>query len=78
MRSQTFLQQSLLPLLERHLLDTGCDTVPERLHVVDLLFDGKGVESWRRERQGLSHARTIAPDSRLLESSRGEKDIFAV
>ncbi len=75
MRSQAFLQEDLLPLLERHLIDTGCDAVPQRLHVVDLLFNGKGVESWRRQWQRLSHARTIPPDYRLLGSSLGDQDL---
>ena len=48
MRSQTFFQQGPLPFLERHLIDSGCDAVPKRLHVVDLLFNRKLVESWRR------------------------------
>ena len=46
MGSQTFLQQSLLPFLERHLIDGGCDPVPQRLHVVDLLFNRERIESW--------------------------------
>ena len=69
MGSQTFLQQDLLPFLERYLIDTGCDAVPQGLHVVDLIFHRKSVESWGRQRQGLSHARTIPPDFRLPESS---------
>ena len=44
MRCETFLQKGLLPLLERYLVDIRRDVVPERLHVVDLVFDWKRVE----------------------------------
>ena len=39
MRGQPVLQQGLLPLVQRHLVHTGCDTVPQRLDVVDLIFN---------------------------------------
>ena len=48
MGGQTFLQQNLLPFLERHLIDSGCDAVPERLYIVDLFFNRERVESWGR------------------------------
>jgi hypothetical protein len=53
MRCETLLQESLLPLLERYLVDIRRDVVPERLHVVDLVFDRKRVEPRGRQRQGL-------------------------
>ena len=74
MSGQAFLKQNPLPFLERHLIDSGCDAVPERLHVVDLLFNRKRVEPWGRQRQGWRHARTIPPASRLLGSSSGNQD----
>ena len=46
MGSQTFLQQDPLAFLERHLIDTACDAVPQGLHVVDLIFHRKSVEPW--------------------------------
>jgi hypothetical protein len=53
MRCETFLQKGLLPLLERYLVDIRRDVVPERLHVVDLVFDWKRVEPGGRQRQGM-------------------------
>jgi hypothetical protein len=50
-RRKTLLQEGLLPLLERHLVDIGRDVVPERLHVVNLVFDRKRVEPRGRQRQ---------------------------
>ena len=66
MGGQTFLQQNLLPFLERHSIDSGRDAVPKRLHVVDLIFDGKRVKSWRRQWQGLRrNASRASPRSSL-------------
>jgi hypothetical protein len=44
MRGKTLFQQGLLPLLEWNLVDICCDVIPERLHVVDLVFDWHRVE----------------------------------
>lgn len=44
-----------LPLRQRDLVGSGCDAVPQRLHVVDLLRDGQIVEPRRWHRQGASH-----------------------
>ena len=48
MRGEPFLQQGLLPLVKGHLIDAGGNAVPQRLHVVDLVFDRQGVEPRRR------------------------------
>jgi hypothetical protein len=53
MGSETLFQKSFLPLLERDLVDTRRDVIPERLHVVDLIFDRKRVEPEWRHRQGM-------------------------
>ena len=39
MRRQPLLQQGLLPLVQGHLVHTGRNGVPQRLDVVDLIFD---------------------------------------
>lgn len=39
MRRESLLQQGLLPLVQGHLVDTGRNAVPQRLYVVDLIFD---------------------------------------
>ena len=44
MSGETLFQDSLLPLLQRHLVDGRRYVIPERLHVVNLLFDRKRVE----------------------------------
>lgn len=49
---ETLFQEGLLPLLERYLVDIRGDVIPERLHVVDLVFDRKRVEPMGRQRQG--------------------------
>lgn len=59
MRRETFFQEGLLPLLQRHLVDVRGDVIPERLHVVNLFFDRKRLEPGGRQRQGMGHARTI-------------------
>lgn len=50
---ETLFQEGLLPLLERDLVDTRRDVIPERLHVIDLVFDRKRVEPRGRQRQGM-------------------------
>ena len=50
---ETLFQEGLLPLLERYLVDIRRDVIPERLHVVDLVFDRKRVEPGGRQRQGM-------------------------
>lgn len=49
MCSKALLQEGLLPLLQWYLLDAGRDVVPERLHVVDLIFDRKRVKPRGRQ-----------------------------
>ena len=39
MRREPLLQQGLLPLVQRYLVDTGRNTVPKRLDVVNLIFN---------------------------------------
>lgn len=48
---ETLFQEGLLPLLERYLIDIGRDVIPERLHVVDLVFHRKRIEPRGRQRQ---------------------------
>ena len=50
MRREALLQQNLLPLVQRHLVDASRDAVPERLNVVDLIFDSQAFEPGRRQR----------------------------
>ena len=66
---ETLFQEGLLPLLERHLVDIRRDVIPERLHVVDLVFDRERVEPRGRQRQGMGHVRTIPPACRTLRAS---------
>ena len=42
---EPFCQEGLLPLLERYLVDIRGDVIPERLHVVDLVFDRKRLKT---------------------------------
>ena len=66
---ETLFQKGLLPLLKGYLVDIRRDVIPERLHVVDLVFDRKRVEPWGRQRQGMRHGRTIPPACRTLRAS---------
>ncbi len=50
-RCKPFLKNGLLPFVKRYLIYAGGDVIPKRLHVVDLIFNGKIVESWRRQWQ---------------------------
>jgi hypothetical protein len=50
---ETLFQEGLLPLLEGDLVDIRRDVIPERLHVIDLVFDRKRVEPRGRQRQGM-------------------------
>jgi hypothetical protein len=50
MGREPLLQQSLLPLVQGHLVDTGGNAVPQRLYVLDLIFDWQVLEPWRRQR----------------------------
>jgi hypothetical protein len=50
---ETIFQEGLLPLLKRYLVDIRRDVIPQRLHVVDLVFDRKRVEPRWRQRQGM-------------------------
>jgi hypothetical protein len=55
MSSQPLLQDPALPLVQRDLVCRCGDTVPQRLHVVDLLLDGQLVEPRRGHRERLAH-----------------------
>ena len=55
MRRKPFFENGLLPLVKRYLIDTRGDAIPERLDVIDLLVDGKIVESLRRQAERLRH-----------------------
>lgn len=48
MFGETIFQKCLLPVLQRDLAGRCGDTIPERLHVVDLFLNRQRVESWRR------------------------------
>ncbi len=50
---ETLFQDGLLPLLQRYLVNGRRDVIPERLHVVDLVFDRKRVEPSGRQWQGM-------------------------
>ena len=49
MRCKPFLENGLLPFVTWYLIHAGGDVIPERLDIVDLIFNGKIVESWRRQ-----------------------------
>jgi hypothetical protein len=51
MRRKPLLEQGLLPLLQGNLVNCGGDTIPQRLHVVDLFFHRQSVEAGRGQRQ---------------------------
>ena len=55
MRGQPLSEDPTLPLLQWDLVGSGCDAVPQRLHVIDLFRDGQIVEPWRGHRKGTSH-----------------------
>jgi hypothetical protein len=57
MCSESLLQDALLPLMKRHLIQAGCNVVPERLYVVDLILDRKIVESRRWQWYWVPHHR---------------------
>ena len=52
----TLLKQLEVPRRRRHVVGTTRDSAPERLHVVDLIFDRKLVETRRRNGERLAHA----------------------
>lgn len=54
-RLEPFLENGLLPFVQRYLIHAGGDVIPQRLDVIDLVLDRKIVESWRRQRQGMCH-----------------------
>jgi hypothetical protein len=54
MSGKPFLQHCFLPLMKRHAVNASGNVVPQRLHIVDLIFDRELVES-RRQRQRMSH-----------------------
>ena len=56
MRRKPFVQNGLLPPLKGHLVQARRDVIPKRLHVVDLFFHGKSVESGGRQGQRMRHA----------------------
>ena len=41
--------------MKRYLVEAGGDVIPQRLHVVDLVFDRKTVKPRRWQRQRISH-----------------------
>lgn len=51
MGRKALFEDGLLPLLERDMTDCRRDPIPQRLHVVDLVLDWKGVEPGRRQWQ---------------------------
>ena len=56
MRRESLLQQGLLPLVQWHLVYPGRNGVPQRLYIVDLIFDWQAFEPWRRQwHGGMSH-----------------------
>ena len=57
MCGESLLQDALLPLMKRHLIQAGCNVVPERLYVVDLILDRKIVESRRWQWYWVPHHR---------------------
>lgn len=69
MCGESLLQDALLPLMKRHLIQAGCNMVPERLYVVDLIFDRKIVESRRWQWHRVSHHRDYTTASELAVGS---------
>lgn len=62
MCGKAVFEERLLPLVERHVVGGCRDAIPQRLHVVDLVFDWKRVEPRGRQRQGVRHGRNMPPD----------------
>jgi hypothetical protein len=58
MGGQAFLDHPLVPLGDWEIFGMGRDAVPQRLHVVQLLLDGKFIEAGGRKWQGPSHDRS--------------------
>jgi hypothetical protein len=51
MRGEALRQERLLPLLQRNLVDVRRNVIPQRLDVLNLVFNRERVESRRRQRQ---------------------------
>lgn len=47
---EAVFEERLLPLVERHVVGGCRHAIPQRLHVVDLVFDRKRVEPRGRQR----------------------------
>src|SRR4030095_7063238 len=52
---QALIEDLTVPFGNRNRLGSGCDAVPQRLQVVDLLVDRQIVETGRRQRDWLGH-----------------------
>jgi hypothetical protein len=70
MRSESLLQDAQLPFMKRHLIQTGCNVVPERLYVVDLILDRKIVESRRWQWHWVGHHCEYTTALKKLASNR--------
>jgi len=63
----TLFEQLEVPRRRRHVVRSTRDSVPERLHAVDLIFDRKIVETRRRNGERLAH-----DDHRIRTSEKGK------
>lgn len=64
---QVFVQNFAVPFGDRYLLGNGCDSVPQQLHLLDLLVDREAIESERWKRNGIGH---IEPRANCLQHTR--------
>ena len=55
MRRKPFFENDVLPFMKWNLIDACGDAIPKRLDIIDLVVDGKIVESWRRQWQRTRH-----------------------
>ena len=45
---EALVEHLLVPLWDRYLIRLRCNSVPQRLDVVDLIFDGQFIKAWGR------------------------------
>src|ERR1700730_15332492 len=56
---QPLVEDLAMPFRDRNCLGTCCDSVPQRLQIVDLLVDRQVVETRRRQRDRFRHLKYV-------------------
>ena len=69
---QAFVEDFTVPIRNRNRVGAGCDSIPQRLHVVDLLFDRQVVEAGRRQWDGFGHKARRAGDCPIQYNAASE------